>query len=275
MSFKVYLDESPELRVKLDEEIRIGDKVVRPLTVTENGVYTGGEEDGKQVTYSPVTVDIPLDKKAAMRALVALRSNHCESLFHGAGWTDEEAKEWIEYDLLKYANSNNIVLTSLYHSNAKITEAPLIDISYASNVSMLFYSCFALKKVPAFDFRRLTSLSNMFMYSSKLEEIYVKNIKANLQVGSGTQWGHLLTLESLIHLIGELRNTGTLLTFTVGSANLEKLANIYVKTVEITDEMRANDDLIDEKLPFEVCESTEAGAMLITEYVRFKNWTIQ
>lgn len=58
MSFKVYLDETPEFRVELDEEIRLGDKIVRALTVTENGVYTGGEENGKQVAYSPVKVDV-------------------------------------------------------------------------------------------------------------------------------------------------------------------------------------------------------------------------
>lgn len=103
---------------------------------------------------------------------------------------------------------------------------------------------------------------------------YLRNIKTNLQVGSGTSYGHLLTLDSLTHLIYELRDTGSLKTLTVGSANLEKLANVYVKTVDITDEMRAEDDLIDEKLPFVVCESTDEGAMLIIDYAVFKNWDI-
>ena len=38
--------------------------------------------------------------------------------------------------------------------------------------------------------------------------------------------------------------------------------------------MRAEDDLIDEKLPFEVCESADEGGMLTTDYVGLKNWSI-
>jgi hypothetical protein len=50
---------------------------------------------------------------------------------------------------------------------------------------------------------------------------------------------------------------------------------VYVKTVEITDEMRAEDDLIDKKHPFEVCESTDEGAMLIKTYASsVKGWTM-
>jgi hypothetical protein len=85
----------------------------------------------------------------------------------------------------------------------------------------------------------------------------------------------LLTLESLIGLCYELRDTGSSKTLTIGSANLAKLANVYVRAIEITDDMRAADDLIDEKLPFEVCESTDEGATLISEYVLLKNWQLK
>ena len=114
----------------------------------------------------------------------------------------------------------------------------------------------------------------IFEYCRKLTDVRLRNIKTNLQVGSGTSYGHLLTVDSLTHLIYELRETGSTKTLTVGSANLEKLADVYVKLVDITDEMRAEDDLIDEKLPFVVCESTDEGAILITDYVSSKNWKI-
>ena len=38
--------------------------------------------------------------------------------------------------------------------------------------------------------------------------------------------------------------------------------------------MRASDILVDRKLPFEVCNSTDSGAMTISEYLALKNWQI-
>jgi len=134
--------------------------------------------------------------------------------------------------------------------------------------------CEALVNVPSYDLRSATTLSDMFRNCVALTECRIKNIGAKLQVGSGSTYGHLLTVESLVHMIGELRTKTSSTTFTIGTTNLEKLANVYVRTIEITDEMRAEDDLIDEKLPFEVCESTDEGATLITDYVGFKNWEL-
>ena len=62
---------------------------------------------------------------------------------------------------------------------------------------------------------------------------------------------------------------------TFGTANTAKLENVYVKLIDITDDMRAEDEYIDNKAPFEVCESTDEGAMLVTEYVTtVKNWKL-
>ena len=121
----------------------------------------------------------------------------------------------------------------------------------------------------------VTSNNNMFYLCSALTNCFLRNIKVNLTVGSGTTYGHLLTLESLLFMIKELINVGSSRTFTIGTANLNKLTNVYVKTIEITDEMRAEDEYIDLKLPFEVCESTDEGARLITSYVTSKKWVLK
>ena len=146
--------------------------------------------------------------------------------------------------------------------------------STATNLSYMFASCTSLTTVPLFDMSKATSMGSMFNGCRSLTECWLRNIKTNLQVGSGTAYGHLLTVDSLIHLVKECRNTGSRKTLTVGSVNLEKLANVYVRTIEITDEMRAEDAYIDEKLPFEVCESTDDGATLISNYVLLKNWAL-
>lgn len=134
-----------------------------------------------------------------------------------------------------------------------------------------------LRKMTGVDFRSATTIGTIFQFSYILTVLEIKNINAALQIGSGTSYGHLLTLDSLLNTIKELwDNTEgeTTKTLTVGSANLTKLANIYVKLIDITDEMRAEDEFIDLKLPFVVCESTDEGAMLITDYVQSKNWTL-
>ena len=166
-------------------------------------------------------------------------------------------------------------MASMFADCSALTTVPLFDTSNVTDISYMFDTCSKLTTVPLFDTRNVTSMSYMFYKCIGLTECYLRNIKTNLLVGSGTSYGHLLTLDSLIHLIKELRDTGSSKTLTVGSANLEKLANVYVRTIDITDEMRAEDDLIDEKLPFEVCGSTDEGAMLIVEYAAEKNWAVK
>ena len=152
-----------------------------------------------------------------------------------------------------------------------LTSVPLFDTSNVTNMSSLFMSCNKLETIPSLDFRNVTITSYMFNGCSRIKTCLIKNIKINIDLSSMTN----LTIDSLIHLIYELRDAGASRTLTMGSGNLNKLANTYVKLVDITDEMRAEDDLIDEKLPFVVCESTDDGAMLITDYPQLKNWILK
>ena len=171
--------------------------------------------------------------------------------------------------------SSTIGVDSMFMSCIKLETLPLFNTSKVTTFANTFQNCTALTMVPSFDARMVTNTRNFVYGCKKLVGCYLRNIKADLQVGSGMTYGHLLTLDSLKHLIYELRNTGSMKTLTVGSANLDKLANVYVKIIDITDEMRAEDDLIDEKLPYVVCESTDEGAMLIRDYVFEKNWQLK
>ena len=143
-----------------------------------------------------------------------------------------------------------------------------IDTSNVTNMSNMFNGCTQLTTVPLFDTSNVGDMGNMFKGCAKLTEVWIKNIKVNLQVGSGTSWGHLLTVDSLVHLCQELVNVGSSRTLTVGSANLTKLASVYVKlTVPEAEDTTG-------KLPCEVCESTDEGAMLIEDYIALKHWQL-
>lgn len=142
------------------------------------------------------------------------------------------------------------------------------------SAASLFNGCIALRKIKGLELPLCsggnTAMWYMLYNTCELEELEMFNITGDLTIGSGTSWGHKLTLDSLVHTIKELVNYryGSR-TLTVGSANLEKLSNVYVK---LTEELDLDNR---PKVPFEICESTDEGAILITEYALLKNWQIQ
>ena len=269
-------------------------KEIKPLTITENGVYEGGVEDGKQVGFSPVTVNISVSKSKIIKELVDLRGN-TDWLFNKFPRdSDEELAKMLEFNVTENATSfldmfnmayvkkvpcfdisKTTTLSSLFRCAVLLLDAPILDTKHIENFQLVFNQCSSIAIIPQWDVRNGTNFTSAFNACHWLSQIWFKNIKANIQVASGDTWGSKLTPDSLIHLIRELRDTGSTLTLTIGNVNIAKLANTYVRIIEITDEMRAEDDLIDEKLPFEVCESTDEGAMLIDEYVWLKNWQIR
>ena len=165
-------------------------------------------------------------------------------------------------------------MNGTFYTCSALTSIPQMDTSKVTNTSGMFHTCKALTSIPPMDIRNVTNTGNMFTNCTNLTNINLKNIKIALTIGSGTTWGYLLTVDSLVGTIYELRDTGSSKTLSMGTTNLAKLASVYVKTIDITDEMRAEDDLVGEKLPFVVCESTDEGAMLITDYVLLKNWKL-
>ena len=172
-----------------------------------------------------------------------------------------------------FDTSNVTNMGYMLQTCSRLTSVPLFNTSNVTNMDSMLYGT-ALTTVPAFDMRNVTTASSIVFNCKKITECWLRNIKINLQVGNGSSWGHFLTLESLLHLCKECRKTSSSLKLTVGTANLEKLANVYVKLIDITDDMRAEDDLIDEKYPFVQCESTDEGAMTIQDYMATKSWTL-
>ena len=171
--------------------------------------------------------------------------------------------------------SNVISINAMFQNCSSLTIIPQLDTSNVTDMSYMFQSCRSLTTIQQLDMINVNSVSSMFYNCVKLTNLSIKNIKVDLQVGSGTSYGHLLTVDSLLGLCKELITTSSSKSLIIGSTNLGKLANVYVKKITITDEMREEDPLIDQKIPFEVCDSTDNGAVLITNYTKSKKWTLR
>lgn len=196
----------------------------------------------------------------------------------GGGDTKYTLDEFIKFRGCKYLFYNCTTLTTIpefdtsdvtdmvcmFESCSRLTTIPEFNTSNVTNMERMLEYCVNLKTVPKLDMSNVTNTSNMFANCRNLTDVRLKNIKVALTVGSGTSYGHLLTVDSLLHLIGELVNTGSTKRLTIGTANMSKLANIYVRVT----------DSDDPKLPFTVCESTDEDRELITQYVNAKNWEL-
>lgn len=129
--------------------------------------------------------------------------------------------------------------------------------------SYLWENCIQLRvlKVPNYV---MSNVVHILRGCSALEEIYVGRITNNIQVGSGTTYGHLIKVECLVGLIQNLVISTTAKTLTIGTANMEKIAGLYC---------RITDDTTD-TLTMELCEKTDEGAMTLEEYALEKGWQL-
>jgi hypothetical protein len=178
---------------------------------------------------------------------------------------------------------------SMFYYCCGLASFPLIDISKGLAFDNMFDSCYLLKEFEGYNLNVPISVNYMFrgckalhtlkglnLYNctkyngflndcKELKNLYLFKITASIQIGSGTSWGHLLTVDSLVHTIKELCTVTSSKTLTMGSANLEKIAGLYCKIIDDTDEQK----------PMELCESTDEGAMTLVDYASEKNWVIQ
>ena len=160
-------------------------------------------------------------------------------------------------------------MTYMFEGCRKLTMIPQLNTSKVTTMSYMFKGCTELITIPQLDMSKVTYVTSMFSDCKKLTNLTLLNINVNLQVGDRTNYGHLLTVESLVGLCKECIDVGASRTLTIGSANIEKLADVYVK---LTGEAEENETL--PKHPIIQCESADEGAMLISDYMASKGWVL-
>ena len=222
------------------------------IDITENGTYDVSDYASANINVESTFKKI-IDHAKSMSYMFSENTNNTD--FRG---------------LIQYSDTENA--TSMYrafYNNFNLKYIPPMNTSNVTNFADAFRSDYSIETIALLDCRNASSFFNTFYGCNGLKNLTMLNIKVNLQVGSGSSYGRLLTLESLIGLCQQCVNVNTSRTLTVGTANLEKLANVYVK---LTNEPEEDETL--PKIPMVQCESTDEGAMLISEYMKLKNWTL-
>lgn len=155
-------------------------------------------------------------------------------------------------------------MSAMFQNCESLIEVPELDTSGVTNMYSLFTGCRNLITISGLDMSSVTNATQMFNSCVNLENLKLTNIKSYVIIGS-ISWGNKITVDSLIGIVQELIDTGVSNTLVMGTTNIAKLTDVYVKLLP---------DDGSGKLPCEVCQSTDEGAMLITNYVGLKNWGI-
>ena len=151
----------------------------------------------------------------------------------------------------KLDTSNSTSFSYMFSECGNLTTIPELDTSKGEKFTYMFRSCKSLTTIPKLDISNGYEFTAMFASCAALTNLYLYNIRRSIQIGSGTSWGHLLTVDSLVHTIKELCASKYSNTLTIGSANLEKIAGLYCRITDDTNE----------KKTMELCESTDEGAI--------------
>jgi surface protein len=179
---------------------------------------------------------------------------------------------------LDISNFNISKIASMTYVFSNCTELKSLNLSgldthHITSINNICSSCYKLKTILGkIDLYSVTSLQAPFSSCTALEDITLTNIRASLNLGSCSA----LTNDTLINTFKELWDLtgGTSKTLTLSTKSKENIANIYVKLITPTQEQIDADPYINNKKPCVVCESTDDGAMTLTEYATSKNWAI-
>jgi hypothetical protein len=172
---------------------------------------------------------------------------------------------------------------SMFYGCKKLVTAKFNPSCKFMESSSMFYDCSSLTTVENLNIGSVggSNVSGMFTNCSSLTNLKLKNIVGNLTVGSGTSYGHLLTMESLLNLFNEtIYYSSGSHKLTIGSENLAKLTGEYEYVRPTGVYLDRNDNVVEElthyetKIPVVWCSSTDEGAMTVSAYMSSKGWSI-
>ncbi len=169
------------------------------------------------------------------------------------------------YQMTTHPNINLENLTSAsncFNNCNKLIEINLPTTKKVTGFSDFINNCSVLEKI-TIDCRSATNVTNTFTRAS-LKYVCAIGIKISFSISSSTKF----TASDLVTTMSNCQVITTTQTLTMGSTNLAKLDGVYVKEtgVEPYEGITVR--------PCVICESTDEGAMLATDYFTGKGWTL-
>lgn len=160
-----------------------GDYEIKPLEVTQNGVYDVSGE-----AYKPVRVNVPQTAQSGTLKALLDATKSAYYLFNGYQGTSVN-------DLISYNDTANVTnMESMFQNCNKLTTIPTLGTSKVSNMKnmfttsgvttipqldtsnvttmyFMFYNCNKLTTIPGLDTSNVTEMYGMFANCSKLTSI--------------------------------------------------------------------------------------------------------
>lgn len=210
------------------------------------------------------TINLPSEVGALAISDATGMFNRCKSLATINGLGNVNGTE-ITNTLNMFRNCESLVSIDLSGFDLGIS-------SSMNNCNCMFQECLSLTEIiGVLDLINIASANNMFYNCFNLQSFTLKNIRTSLDISQT-----IASDETLLNIAKELHSLSTNYgeTLTVSASANEFYANNYIKLVGVTEEQIAADPYITNKKPCEVCQSTDEGAMTVTDYIISKNWNI-
>ena len=162
-------------------------------------------------------------------------------------------------------NTSNVGnMSSMFINCYNLTSIPLLDTSKVTDMSSMFGNCYTLTTIPQLNTSKVTNMNSMFKNCLQLKSILMYGMKVKFDISAST----LFEASDLVTILSNCQVLTSSQTLTMGSTNLAKLNGVYVKPtgVELYEGITCN--------PCVICESTDEGAILATDYFTAKGWTL-
>ena len=151
---------------------------IKPLTVTENGVYDVAGE-----AYKPVRVNVPQTAQSGTLKAVLDATKAANYLFNSYTGTSVDG-------LITPSDTSNVTnMLGMFSSATNLKTIPELDTSHVTNMKYMFYRCSALTSIPALNASNVTDMSSIFGYNQNLTSIGLYGFTRTIDISS-TALGH-------------------------------------------------------------------------------------